>query len=116
MRRLCLTVGMCAMLAMPALAQQGKDEAKLSGESTSVAAAANDNGRDVATPAPAPTVTKPAPRNLFAMPAAPKATPFPGPTASPADNSSGDQPPGRLVPKYELAAMFSYIALHPGDP
>ena len=38
MRRLCLTVGLCAILAMPVFAQQGKDGAKddtkLSGESS----------------------------------------------------------------------------------
>jgi hypothetical protein len=122
MRRLCLTVGMCAILAIPAIAQQSKEETKLSGESTSAAAApANDNAGNAATPAavPASTVTKPAPRNLFALPEAPRATPFPGPraSASPADSGdAGDQPPGRLVPKFELAAMFSYILFHPGDP
>jgi hypothetical protein len=119
MRRLCLTVGMCAILAMPAFAQQGKDEAKLSGESTSAAAtAANDNGGDAATPAPAPaqTVIKLTTRNLFALPEAPRATPFPGPNGAPADSGSGDEPPGRMVPKFELAAMFSYIDFHPGDP
>jgi hypothetical protein len=121
MRRLCLTVGMCAILAMPAFAQQGKDEAKLSGESASAAAtAANDNGGDGATPAPAPapaqTVIKLTTRNLFALPEAPRATPFPGPHGVPADSGSGDEPPGRMVPKFELAAMFSYIDFHPGDP
>lgn len=111
MRRLCLTVGLCAILAMPAFAQQGKDGAKddtkLSGESTAGVTGGSNNSGNAADAAP---VTRPAPRNLFALPAAPKPTPFP------ADSGSTDTPPGRMVPKLELAAGFSYIDFHPGDP
>jgi hypothetical protein len=49
------------------------------------------------------------------VPDAPKATPFPGPNGK-ADSDSTEEAPGRMTPKFELAAMFSYIALHPGDP
>jgi hypothetical protein len=117
MRRLCLTVGLCAILAMPVFAQQGKDGAKddtkLSGESSASNTENSSNSGSVA-------VAAPAPRNLFALPEAPRptpfprATPFPGPTAASGDSTS--EAPGRLVPKYELAAMFSYIDFHPGDP
>jgi hypothetical protein len=120
MRRLCLTVGMCAILAMPVFAQQGKnvskDDTKVSGpsgESTVPVAGATSTAASNGDAAP---VIAPAPRDLFALPAAPKATPFPGPTAAPADSGdSSSEAPGRLVPKYELAALFSYIAFHPGD-
>jgi hypothetical protein len=122
MRRLCLTVGMCAILAMPAFAQQGKnaakDDTKVSGpsgdERSAPVAGATSTAASNGDAAP---VIAPAPRDLFALPAAQKATPFPGPTAAPADSGdSSSEAPGRLVPKYELAALFSYIAFHPGDP
>src|SRR6476646_4215755 len=107
MRRLCLTVGLCAILAVPGFAQQGKndtkDDAKLSGES---GATGNDNANGTT------EVILPAPRTLFAMPAVPRATPFPGPAGS----SGSDEAPGRLKPKFELAALYSYIHFNPGDP
>jgi hypothetical protein len=106
MRRLCLTVGMCAVLALPAFAQQGKDEAKdaakLSGESTASGGGASSGNAAVSAPAPRP---------LFAMPATPRPKPFPA-----AASGSDETAPGRLVPKYELAAGYSYISLNPGDP
>jgi hypothetical protein len=106
MRRLCLTVGLCAILAVPGFAQQrkndGKDDAKLSGEST--ATSNNPTDGDSA-------VTVPAPRTLFAMPATPKAKPFPA-----AASNGSDEAPGLMVPKFELAAGYSYIDFHPGDP
>src|SRR5437016_1599853 len=107
MRRLCLTVGLCAILAAPGFAQQarndGKDDAKLSGENT--ATNSNPTDGDAA-------VTAPAPRTLFAMPATPKAKAFPAPEA----NNSSDEAPGLMVPKFELAAGYSYIHFNPGDP
>jgi hypothetical protein len=112
MRRLCLTVGMCAILALPAFAQQGKDDAgkddskedaKLSGgsiASTNKAASSTDA-----------EISAPTPRPLFALPAAPMPKPFPA-----AASSSDETAPGRLKPKYELAGMYSYVNFNPGDP
>jgi len=50
------------------------------------------------------------PRNLLALPDAPRSTPFPDAT-----EASG-QPPGRLVPRYEVGVGFSYVNFHPGNP
>jgi hypothetical protein len=103
MRRLCLTVGLSAMLALPVWAQQGQDStrdgAKASGDSTTATTAETTN----AVPA--------ASRSSFAFPDAPRATPFPGPAAASGDEDSA---PGRLVPKFELAGMYSYINFNPG--
>jgi hypothetical protein len=108
MRRLCLTVGMCAILALPAFAQQSKDsgskdggdDAKLSGESSASSTTAKAADAVVIAPAPGP---------LFAMPAIPSPTPFPA-----SASSSDETAPGRLTPKYELAGMYSYVDYMPG--
>jgi outer membrane protein OmpA-like peptidoglycan-associated protein len=51
-----------------------------------------------------------APRNVFAVPDAPRATPFP------AAASSASEPPGRLVPRFEVAGGYSYVSFDPGSP
>ena len=103
MRRLCLTVGLSAMLALPVWAQQGQNEtregAPAPGDSTVAAASETTN----AVPA--------ASRSSFAVPAVPRATPFPSPAAS---SSSDEGGPGKLTPRFELAGMYSYINFHPG--
>ena len=102
MRKWCLLVAMTALLALPAGAQRkgsdGNDEAK----STNDAAAKNN----------ADAAITPVSRNVFALPAAPRATPFPAAAASSSDESA----PGRLVPRYEVAGGYSYINFNPGDP
>src|SRR5882724_1350470 len=104
MRRLCLTVGLSAMLALPVWAQQGqndtRDGALAPGDSTVAAASETTN----AVPA--------ASRSSFAVPAVPRATPFPSPAPS---SSSDEGGPGKLTPKFELAGMYSYINFHPGS-
>ena len=50
-------------------------------------------------------------RGTFAMPAASRATPFPGPS-----DASKDTAPGLLTPKFEIAGMFQYINFAPGSP
>ena len=100
MRRLCLIVGLSAILALPVCAQQKNDGAKPFSDTTT----------STTTNAPAATTTAPAPRNLFAMPDAPRPTPFPA-----ASGSADENAPGRLTPKFELAALFSYIDFHPGS-
>jgi outer membrane protein OmpA-like peptidoglycan-associated protein len=115
MRRLCLIVGMSAILALPAGAQQNKDGAndgaKTSGDGgTSSTAGTTTSTAGAATSAPAATIAAPAPRNLFAMPT-PRPTPFP------AASSSGDETaPGKMVPKFELAGLYSYVNFHPASP
>lgn len=102
MRRLCLTVGISAMLALPVWAQQGdstRDAAKTAADATAANTAESTN----AVPA--------ASRSSFAIPDVPRATPFPGPAASASSDEGG---PGKLVPKFELAAMYSYINFNPG--
>jgi outer membrane protein OmpA-like peptidoglycan-associated protein len=54
----------------------------------------------------------PARKNFFAEPDAPKATPFPGPAAA----APEPIPYGRLVPRYEVAGMYQYVNVAPGDP
>ena len=105
MRRLCLTVAISAMLVLPAWAQQAEDStrdgAKTAADNTAAASTAETTN---AVPA--------ASRSSFAIPDVPRATPFPGPAASAGSDEDG---PGLLVPKYELAGMYSYINFQPGS-
>jgi outer membrane protein OmpA-like peptidoglycan-associated protein len=50
------------------------------------------------------------PRNILALPDSPRPTPFP------ADTSSTDKPPGRLLPRFEVAGGYSYVNFNPGSP
>ncbi len=117
MRRLCLIVGMSAILALPVGAQEKKDGAndggKTSGENATGTTTNTTTGTATgsATNAPAATTTAPTPRNLFAMPDAPRPTPFPAATGS-----TDDSAPGRMVPRYEIAGGYSYINFNPGSP
>jgi outer membrane protein OmpA-like peptidoglycan-associated protein len=47
-------------------------------------------------------------RDILALPDAPRPTPFP------AAGTSTDEPPGRLLPRYEVAAGYSYVNFNPG--
>src|SRR6266849_9560150 len=105
MRKSSLALAMSAFLALPLFAQQ-----KSSGTND------GNMGTAVAKSAPASS----APKNfsvvrmngMFALSAAPRPTPFPGPAAATEDT----RPPGRLVPRYEIAGMYDYINFAPGDP
>src|SRR5437879_2747274 len=105
MRKSCLALAMIAFLALPLFAQQ-----KSSGTND------GNTGTAVAKSAPASS----APKNssvlrmngMFALSAAPRPTPFPGPAAATEDT----RPPGRLVPRHEIAGMYDYINFSPGDP
>jgi outer membrane protein OmpA-like peptidoglycan-associated protein len=106
MSKLCVIAVASALLALPGFAQQ-----KLTGTgdaSATTAALAEKN----AAKAPESTNAVP-PRTFFALPEAPRPrpTPFPGPAAA-----STEQPPGRLVPRYEIAFVYQYINFMPGDP
>jgi len=49
-------------------------------------------------------------RNLYALPDAPRPTPFP------ADADKTNEAPGRLLPRVEVAGGYSYVNFNPGSP
>jgi outer membrane protein OmpA-like peptidoglycan-associated protein len=106
MRKWCATTAVAALLAFPLLGQQKDDNAAQPTTGTTSTAEA---------PASAGASAGRATRGVFALPAAPKATPFPGPQKA-AKSDQDDSAPGRLVPKFELAGGYSYINFSPGDP
>lgn len=98
MRTWCAAVAVSALLAWPLCARQNGDHA------TAVAAA--DGFAE-----PAAGDITPASRTLFAVPEAPRPKPFP-----PGAKSSEATPPGRILPRFEIAGMFNYANFNPGDP
>ena len=100
------TAAVGALFALPLIAQQ-KDENAARPETESAASAT----ATLDTPA-APASLAPSTRGVFALPTVPRATPFPGPQSAKKDSTE----PGRLTPKYEVNAGYSYIDLRPGDP
>jgi hypothetical protein len=51
---------------------------------------------------------------VWAIPATPSKTPFPGPQA--AAETKDTRPPGQLLPRFELNGGYSYINFVPGNP
>ena len=102
MRKWCAAAAVGALLALPLFAQQKDDTAKPATE----AAAARE------TPA-APESVAPVARSVWAIPAVPRKTPFPGPQA--ATSTKDTRPPGKLLPRYEVNGGYSYINFSPGD-
>jgi outer membrane protein OmpA-like peptidoglycan-associated protein len=102
MRKWC-AAAVAALLALPVIAQQ-KDE-----NAAKPATEAAETSEAPVAPAAAASST----RGIFAVPAVPKATPFPGPQAA-GKATATDEAPGRVVPKFELAGGYSYINLAPG--
>jgi len=103
MRKLCATVALGALLALPLCAQQKDASTANDSKSMETTRAVSVGEFNIA----------PASRNLFAMPA---------PAAKPADIFSdwANNPWNRgawglLTPKYEVAGMFSYINFAPGQ-
>ena len=109
MRKWYAAAAVGALFALPLIAQQ-KDESAAKPETESAAVPATAT---LDAPA-APASLAPSTRGVFALPAVPKATPFPGPQSAKKDK--GTDAPGRLVPKYEVNVGYSYIDLRPGDP
>jgi len=103
MRNWCAAFAMGALLASPLSAQQnsgaGDDTANAARKSVASSKAAG-SGKALAT------------KDVFALPAMPRPTPFPGPAAAAADT----RPPGTLVPRYEISGMYDYMNFAPGDP
>jgi outer membrane protein OmpA-like peptidoglycan-associated protein len=96
MRNWCVAVAVGALWALPVCAQQN-------GDGAAAAMAEKD-----------PAKTKvgditPASRNLFALPESPRPKPFPA-----GAKTNEDTPPGKVVPRYEIAGMFDYVNFHPG--
>jgi outer membrane protein OmpA-like peptidoglycan-associated protein len=109
MRKWCVTAVIGAALALPVWAQQnstGADETAAKPESSSGATSAIPGAN---TPGGSGLVRSA--RHAFALPESPKAKAFP-PSATTPDTTA----PGRVVPKYEIAGMFDYMNVHPGDP
>jgi len=101
MRNWCAAVAVGALFALPVCAQQ----AQQNGDGASAAAASAEK-------IPAKTMgadITPASRNLFALPESPRPKPFPADA-----KSNEDTPPGRVVPKFEIAGMFDYANFNPG--
>lgn len=106
MRNWCLAAAMAALLALPGLAQQQNGNTNKSAVEVS---------SNIEAP-PAPSVSSSGTRGIFAVPAIPRTTPFPGPQAAKDKKGSADStPPGRLVPKFEVSAGYSYIDFNPGQ-
>ena len=103
MRKWCAAAAVGTLLALPLFAQQKDDTAK---PATTAAAAPETTA--------APESVAPLPRSLWAIPAAPRTTPFPGPQA--ATTTKDTRPPGKLLPRFEINGGYSYINFDPGDP
>jgi hypothetical protein len=108
MRNWCAALAMSALMALPLCAQQ-KNTDNSGGNSGNTGTAAEKT-------AAAPSATKiVVVKGDFAVPATPRATPFPGPQAA-AKEMKDTREPGRLVPKYEIAGMYLFTNYSPGDP
>jgi len=107
MRNWCAALAMSAFLALPLCAQQKNSRA--GDEPNNVAANAEKNAAsESATSGGKPAAAK----NILALPATPHPAPFPMPAAGATDAT----PPGRLLPRFETASMYTYINFNPGDP
>jgi outer membrane protein OmpA-like peptidoglycan-associated protein len=106
MRNWCAALALSALLALPLCAQQ-----KSGGTADETAnAAAREKNAASSDSADSGNAIKPS--AIFPLPAVPQPTPFPGPSGSTADT----RPPGKLVPRYEIAGMYDYVNFGPGDP
>jgi len=103
MRKVYLGLLMCAFLALPLCAQQKSGAAGDETNASEKSSAANS----------AASSTNAVPfKHVFASPATPRPTPFPGPAAAAPDT----RPLGTLVPKYEVAVTYDYVNFNPGSP
>jgi outer membrane protein OmpA-like peptidoglycan-associated protein len=103
MRKWCAAAAVGALLALPLIAQQKDETAKPATEAAAAPGA----------PA-APESVAPVTRSVWAIPAIPRTTPFPGPQAA-STTTKDTRPPGRLVPRFEVNGGYSYINFNPGD-
>src|SRR5437773_10719940 len=97
---------MSALVALPLCAQQkssGTGDETTSASANAEKSAASGKASDSGRPAAA--------KGVFALPAIPKPAPFPAAAAA-ADTRA----PGRLLPRYEIAAMYDYVNFAPRSP
>jgi outer membrane protein OmpA-like peptidoglycan-associated protein len=107
MRNWCAALAMGALLALPLCAQE-----KTGGSADDSAGTNIPAGKTAATESsPAAKGDLIGSKSLFALPAMPRPTPFPGQAAA-----KDARPPGQLVPRFEFAGMYHYINFSPGDP
>src|SRR3984893_16218479 len=105
MKRICgLILTGIALLSLPLAAQEKNSSA--TGNANRRETLAGNTGES-ASPSRAVPLR---PQNFLALPDTPRPTPFPAPP------SGTDKPPGRLVPRYELSAGYSYVNFNPGGP
>src|ERR1700730_8066936 len=102
MSKWCLTVVVSALLALPSFARHNNSGPADGVPVTTATAEETSNASNAVNVAPAP--------DFFAMPAMPRPTPFPCPTPT------TDEPPCRLLPRYELGLGYESINFSPGDP
>jgi len=106
MRNWCAALAISSLLALPLCAQQKS--------TVSASDTANEPSGDVK-PAVASSASAGGSLtisgNVFGVPAMPKPQPFPG-----AQADKDTRPPGRLVPRYEIAGMYYYVNAAPGSP
>jgi outer membrane protein OmpA-like peptidoglycan-associated protein len=114
MRNWCAALVMSALLALPLCAQQkstaaGDDTANAVANAEKSATSINGAGGSNAAASSKPVTTK----GVFALPATPRPTPFPG---GPAADAKDTRAPGLLVPRVEFAGMYDFLNFAPGDP
>jgi outer membrane protein OmpA-like peptidoglycan-associated protein len=113
MRKWFVVVAMSVFLAGPLVAQE-KSKGTTDG-SNGTSAAADKNAAADKSPAPGdtPASSDVTPQSgVFALPATPRPTPFPGP----ADATKDTRSPGMLTPRVELAFTYDYVNFAPGNP
>jgi outer membrane protein OmpA-like peptidoglycan-associated protein len=104
MRNWCAALAISSLLALPLCAQE---KSKGANDDSTAATTAAGTSAPENTSSVSPTLHLTG--NIFAVPAVPRPTPFPGAQAS-------SDAPGRVVPQYEAAAMYDYINFAPGSP
>jgi outer membrane protein OmpA-like peptidoglycan-associated protein len=107
MRNWCAALAVGALLAVPLCAQEKNSGAS---RDSSGAAAAAEKGLAASNVAGGSNII--VVKGVFALPATPRPTPFPG-GQPPAKDT---RPPGLLVPRYEIAGMYDYVNFAPGSP
>jgi len=103
MRKCFATLAIGALFVLPAWAQQESKD----GDASASAKAENSAGTSSASAARGAALVRSA-RSAFLVPEAPQ--------AAAKKSSSSSEPPGRLVPKWEVAGMYDYMNFHPGSP
>src|ERR1700676_3041325 len=100
MRNWCAALALGGLLALPLCAQQNS-----SGAADDRNGAATTAGKSAASSNAVGNGKAAVAKGVFAFPATPRPTPFPGPEAAAVDT----RPPGTLIPRYEIAGMYDYI-------